>query len=70
MRAFSPLYCFLFSYVAGLLLHKAGLFLLLPVIPLWLAGQKKLRSLALCCLAVGLGAVNAELSDPLRNPKH
>ena len=70
MRAFSPLYCFLFSYVAGLLLHKAGLFFLLPVIPLWLAGQKKLRSLALCCLAVGLGAVNAELSDPLRNPKH
>ncbi|MBD5388222.1 ComEC family competence protein [bacterium] len=35
-----------------------------------MAGQKKLRSLALCCLAVGLGAVNAELSDPLRNPKH
>ena len=56
--------------MAGLLLHKAGLFFLLPVIPLWLAGQKKLRSLALCCLAVGLGAVNAELSDPLRNPKH
>lgn len=56
--------------MAGLLLHKAGLFFLLPVIPLWLTGQKKLRSLALCCLAVGLGAVNAELSDPLRNPKH
>lgn len=56
--------------MAGLLLHKAGLFFLIPAIPLWFAGQKKLRSLALCCLAVGLGAANVELSDPLRNPKH
>lgn len=56
--------------MAGLLLHKAGLFFLIPAIPLWFAGQKKLKSLALCCMAVGLGAANVELSDPLRNPKH
>lgn len=58
------------SYVAGLLLHKAGLFLLLPVLPLFLAGPKKWKGLALCCLAACLGSANVELSDPLNNPKH
>ncbi|MCH5243605.1 MAG: ComEC/Rec2 family competence protein [Lentimicrobiaceae bacterium] len=70
MRSFSPIYCFLFSYVSGLLLHKAGLLFLLPILLLLLSRQKKLQSLALCCLAVCLGSANYELTDPLKNPKH
>lgn len=67
---FPSVYSLLFSYVAGLLLHRAGLFFLLPAFLLLCMRAKQARGLGLCMLAVCIGAANVELTEPLRDPKH
>ncbi len=67
---FPSVYYLLFSYVAGLLLHRVGLLLLLPALTLLCMRAKQARGLGLCLLAVCIGAANVELTDPLRDPRH
>ena len=63
-------YYLLFSYVAGLLLHKAGLLFFLPALPLLFMRAPQWRGLGLCFIAVCMGAVNVKLTDPLLDVKH
>lgn len=62
-------YFFLASYVAGLLLVKAGLFFL-PVFLLAFCHRKVFKGIGLCSLALSLGALNVYLQQPRQDRRH
>ena len=73
MRVESPLpsiYYLLFSYVAGLLLQKAGLFFLLPALLLLCRASRSAKGLGWCLMMVCIGAANVVLTDPLLDARH
>lgn len=63
------LYFFLFSYVAGLLLSEAGLFLL-PLAALTFCRKKALKGIGWCAVVLFLGAFAAVLREPGHDPDH